>query len=70
MLDLALFVLLADNIFTREVPESEGNNKITSLQDFLNDLPGPSSRLSEYQTGSPVIGQHFEVFISDQNITS
>jgi hypothetical protein len=24
----------------------EGNNKITSLQDFLNDLPGPSSRLS------------------------
>jgi hypothetical protein len=48
----------------------EGNNKITSLQDFLNDLPGPSSRLGEYQTGSPVIGQHFEVFISDQNITS
>ena len=39
----------------------EGNNKITSLQDFLNDLPGPSSRLSEYQTGSPVIGQHFEI---------
>jgi len=65
---------MSDNLHVNEYLSTnyydEDNNKMTSLQHFLNDLPGPSSRLGEYQTGSPVIGQHFEVFISDQNIKS
>lgn len=41
---------------------SEGNNKMASLQNFLNDLPGPPSRMSDFHTGSHVTGhQHVEV---------
>ncbi|CAC5422787.1 unnamed protein product [Mytilus coruscus] len=36
---------------------TEGDNKMSSLQHFLNDLPGPS--ISE--TGSHLAGQHFQI---------
>lgn len=44
-----------DYLSTNYLPD--GDNKMSSLQHFLNDLPGPSD------TGSHLAGQHFQVII-------
>ncbi|XP_076116989.1 uncharacterized protein LOC143084815 isoform X2 [Mytilus galloprovincialis] len=43
-----------DYLSTNYLPDGD-NNKMSSLQHFLNDLPGPSD------TGSHLAGQHFQI---------